>query len=241
MEENRNYEEVGVLIVAGGSGRRMGGTLPKQFRMLAGEPLLARTIRNFARALPGAPIAVVLPEAYVPFWGNLAARFDLPRHTLVAGGTERFHSVRQGLATLPETVALIAVQDGVRPLTSDELIRNTVDCAERTGTAVPVVPVDDSLRRVYADGSEPADRTSLRRVQTPQVFRAAWLREAYQAAYDPRFTDDASVVERSGRSITLCEGERTNLKITSHDDLRIVEAILTLNDASEDEDGDEGI
>lgn len=222
-----NFLHTGVVIVAGGSGRRMGAALPKQFLLLEGLPVLAHTIRNFAKALPGAPIVVVLPGDRVDFWHDYAARFEVPRHKVVAGGKERFHSVRNGIEALPMDTEWIAVQDGVRPLGSVELIRRTVLTAQQTGSAVPVVAATDSYRRVLDDGrSEVVDRTPLRQVQTPQVFRAGDLRYAYEQPFDPAFTDDATMVERTGVRITLCEGERTNLKITTREDLVTAAAIL---------------
>ncbi len=224
--ENR-FLHTGVVIVAGGSGRRMGAALPKQFLLLGGLPVLAHTIRNFAKALSGAPIVVVLPADRVDFWRDYAARFEVPRHKVVAGGAERFHSVRNGIGALPMDTEWIAVQDGVRPLGSVEMIRRTVLTAQQTGSAVPVVAATDSYRRVADDGrSEAVDRKPLRQVQTPQVFRAGDLRYAYEQPFDPAFTDDATMVERTGVRITLCEGERTNLKITTREDLVVAAAIL---------------
>ena len=154
----------------------------------------------------------------------MAARFDIAKHTCTAGGPQRFHSVRNGLSALPQTVALIAVHDGVRPLVSSDLILETVECAAAHGTAIPVVEAVDSLRQLTPDGSHPIDRNILRIVQTPQVFDAELLRRAYELDYSPDFTDDASVVEHA---VTLCNGERGNLKITTADDLPIAEAILS--------------
>lgn len=216
----------GVIIVAGGQGRRCGGRIPKQFALLAGRPVLAHTIGNFAQALPGASIVVVLPAEHIDFWNNLRARFDVAPHTVTAGGAERFHSVRNGLAALPEDVGLIAVQDGVRPLGSPKLIRRLIAEAAEHGTAIPVVEATDSYRETDGGTSHPLDRRRLRIVQTPQVFDAALLREAYRTDYDPEFTDDASVVERNGHAVRLCEGERQNLKITAPEDLAIAEALL---------------
>ncbi len=217
---------IAVLIVAGGSGHRMESKLPKQFTLLGGLPILARTINRFAEAFPGAEIAVALPERYVDFWKNLAARFEVAPHEIVTGGEERFHSVRNGLSALKSDPELIAVQDGVRPLGSVAMIRRTADEAEACGAVVPVVRVVDSLRAADADGSHAVDRGNLHAVQTPQVFRADWLREAYAAAYRPEFTDDASVVEVAGHRIFLTQGEPCNLKITTPDDLIIAEALL---------------
>lgn len=222
MEQGRT----GIIIVAGGSGRRLGGSLPKQFRMLGSLPVLGHTINAFARTLPGAPIVVVLPEGQIDFWKNLSSRFDIARHTCTAGGDERFHSVRNGLEALSPETALIAVHDGVRPLVSEELIRRCIECAAGHGSAIPVIEAVDSLRRLTPDGSRPEDRSRLRIVQTPQVFDATLLRLAYETDYSPAFTDDASVVERTGHPVALCPGERRNLKITSADDLPIAAALL---------------
>lgn len=158
----------GVIIVAGGSGSRLGGPLPKQFRMLGSLPVLGHAINAFAKTLHSTQIVVVLPEGQIDFWKNLAARFDIAKHTCTAGGPQRFHSVRNGLSALPRTVALIAVHDGVRPLVSSDLILKAVECAAAHGTAIPVVEAVDSLRQLTPDGSRPIDRNTLRIVQTPQ-------------------------------------------------------------------------
>lgn len=237
----------GVIIVAGGAGKRMGSTLPKQFGILGNLPVLGHAINAFARALPGAPLVVVLPADRIDFWKNLAARFAVARHTCVAGGVERFHSVRCGLEALPRETGLIAVHDGARPLVSTALIARAMACAAEHGTAVPVIDVVDSLREITENdnrpcsgslppaslrgvGSRAVDRRPLRIVQTPQVFSAWMLHEAYRAEFDPAFTDDASVIERAGHPIVLCEGERTNLKITVEEDLRIAAALLNNDD-----------
>ena len=223
MEQRR----VAVVIVAGGSGRRMGGALPKQFSIVGGEPVLVRTINAFAQALPGAKIVVVLPASQKDYWRNLAARFTVARHSVVDGGAERFHSVRAGVESLTEGYDLIAVQDGVRPLVSRELILRTVECAAQYGAAVPVVLPVDSFREVEAEGgSHIVDRSQLRVVQTPQIFAADILRAAYDVESSAEFTDDASVVERAGFRVALTEGERQNIKITTPEDLYIAEALL---------------
>ncbi|MDE7068982.1 MAG: 2-C-methyl-D-erythritol 4-phosphate cytidylyltransferase [Alistipes sp.] len=229
--------KTGVIIVAGGSGRRAGGTLPKQFRIVGSLPVLGHAINAFARALPGAPIVVVLTPEWRDLWRDLAARFYIARHTCAAGGAERFHSVRNGLDALPIDVSLVAVHDGARPLASEELIRRCVACAAEHGSAVPTVAAVDSMRLLDDDGtSHPVDRSRLRSVQTPQVFDAALLREAYMSDYRPEFTDDASVFERAGHSVTLCEGERSNLKITVAEDLAIAGALLDPNDSGREQD-----
>ncbi len=223
----------GIVIVAGGSGRRMGSSLPKQFLFLDGAPILVHTINRFSKALPGCPIVVVLPEEQQPFWRNLSARFEVASHHIANGGKERFDSVKSGLEhlwNLGEGVELVAIHDGVRPLASVELIRRCVACAAEKGSAIPVIPAIDSYRRLNGeDGrSELIDRTPLRLVQTPQVFDAHLLHKAYHQEFDPAFTDDASVVERLGITITLCEGERANLKVTTREDLIVAEALMNV-------------
>ena len=232
MEKQRPH--IGVVIVAGGTGTRMGGNLPKQFMLLDGQPILARTINNFAEALPEAEIVVVLPADYIDFWNDYARRFTVATHQTAAGGAERFHSVANGIAALSPACELIAIQDGVRPLATHECILRTVRHAAEKGSAIPVVRAVDSFREVAADGSShPVDRSSLRIVQTPQVFRADLLRRAYNRPYEPEFTDDATVVEASGVPVELVEGEMLNLKITTHDDLAIAEALLARRKESE--------
>ena len=231
-------ERTGVIIVAGGSGSRAGGARPKQFRFLDGMPVLARTINNFAAALPGAEIVAVLPEQHIGFWKNLSARFDVAEHKIAAGGAERFHSVRNGLAALTSDPGLIAVQDGVRPLGSVAMIRRVAEAAAKHGAAIPVVEPVDSFRETDGAASQIIDRRRLRIVQTPQVFRAELLRRAYETEYRPEFTDDASVVELSGEAVFLCEGERANLKITTPEDTVIAEALLADREETHETDGE---
>lgn len=238
-------QRTAVIIVAGGSGTRCGGSLPKQFRLLGNRPVLARTIDLFATTLRGAEIVVVLPAQYTDFWKNFSARFDVAAHTVVAGGAERFDSVRCGLQALRTDPELIAVQDAVRPFATPELIRRVANAAAESGAAIPAVVPVDSFRETDANdgdgcGSHIVDRNRLRIVQTPQIFRADWLTEAYRTEYDPRFTDDASVIEAAGRPVRLVEGEQTNLKITTTDDFTLAEAILAIREASDrDETADE--
>ena len=203
-------ERTGVIIVAGGSGSRAGGARPKQFRFLDGMPVLARTINTFAAALPGAEIVAVLPEQHIGFWKNLSARFDVAEHKIAAGGAERFHSVRNGLAALTSDPGLIAVQDGVRPLGSVAMIRRVAEAAAKHGAAIPVVEPVDSFRET--DGE--AD-----------------------AAGRAEFTDDASVVEAVGQAVCLAEGERENLKLTTPGDFVIAEALIAAREEAENEEG----
>lgn len=216
----------GVIIVAGGSGRRMGGALPKQFMMLDNEPILARSINRIHEALPAAEIVVVLPEEHVELWKNIAARFDVARHKIALGGKERFHSVKNGLAALSEGIRTIAIHDAVRPLASKKLIIKLLLAAEKSVAVIPAVAPIDSYRIVEGDDSRIIDRSTLRMVQTPQVFHAEALRAAYEQPFSSTFTDDASVMEAASHKVTLVEGERENIKITTPSDMLIAEAII---------------
>lgn len=220
----------GVIIVAGGSGRRMGGSLPKQFMMLGNEPILARSINRIHEALPAAEIVVVLPNAHIELWKNIAARFEVASHKIVSGGEERFHSVRNGLQAMSEEVEYIGIHDAVRPLVSKKLIIKLMLEAEQNEAVIPVVAPPDSYRKVEGELSHIIDRSTLRIVQTPQVFQASVLRQAYEQPFSPAFTDDASVVETAGHHVTLVEGERENIKITTPVDMTIAEAIISMQD-----------
>ncbi|MBO5972717.1 MAG: 2-C-methyl-D-erythritol 4-phosphate cytidylyltransferase [Alistipes sp.] len=216
----------GVVIVAGGSGKRMHSALPKQFMLLGGIPVVARTINIFAEALPGAEIVVVLPEEHIAMWKNLAARFDVAVHKCVAGGAERFHSVKAGIEALSEDVTSIIVHDGVRALVTKRLIIRAALAIEENDAVIPVIEVVDSYRRVEQGGSTILPRSELRIVQTPQIFKSSILRKAYTQEFDQAFTDDASVVEAMGIKITLVDGERTNIKLTTPEDMEWAEWML---------------
>lgn len=214
------------IIVAGGSGKRMGGPIPKQFMLLQGKPLLCWTIEAFHRYDPEMPIIVVLPENQIPIWKALCIGHGLHvEHEVAAGGEERFHSVQNGLALVKHD-GLVAVHDGVRPLVSVELIDRCFRAAEEHGAAIPVVPINSSVRELDGDKSYPVDRSTLRLVQTPQCFRAELLRRGFELTYDDAFTDEASLMERLDVEVHLVEGEERNIKVTTQADLRIAEALL---------------
>ena len=217
------------IIVAGGSGSRFGSNMPKQFLPLSGKPVLMHTIDKFA-ALGGVEIIVVLPAAFEGWWCELCAEHGFAtEHRVVAGGANRFCSVKNAIITIDvQPGDAIAVHDGVRPLASTSLIAAAFDCAEAKGSAIPVVAVTDSIRRVVdSEGaSEPLSRDMLRAVQTPQVFDAIALRSAYDAEYSPFYTDDASVFEHNGGVIHMIDGEVTNIKITHPNDLTIAEMLM---------------
>ena len=205
----------------------MGGALPKQFMMLEQQPILARSINRIHEALPKAEIVVVLPAEHIELWRNMAARFDVARHKIAIGGKERFHSVKSGLAALSDGVRTIAVHDAVRPLASKKLIIRLVLATEKHDAVIPVVAPADSYRSVEGDDSKIIDRSTLRMVQTPQLFRAEALRKAYEQEFSESFTDDASVVEAAGYKVALEEGERENFKITTPLDITLARAIIT--------------
>lgn len=204
----------------------MGGALPKQFMMLDNEPILARSINRMHEALPAAEIVVVLPEEHVELWKNIAARFDVARHKIALGGKERFHSVKNGLEALSDEVCIVGIHDAVRPLASKKLVIKLFLEAENNTAVIPVVAPIDSYRIVEGDDSRIIDRSALRMVQTPQVFQAEALRKAYEQPFSTTFTDDASVMEAAGHKVTLVEGERENIKITTPSDMLIAEAII---------------
>jgi len=214
------------LIVAGGSGARMGTAVPKQFLDLCGKPVLYYSIQAFAEALKNVRIIVVLPEQQLVIGQQMLAEFaHLPELHFVAGGATRYASVAAGLAKVPAG-AIVLVHDGARPLVTSALIRRCYEGACITGSAVPVVPVADSIREVSGYNSRAIARESLRVVQTPQAFESATLKEAFRQPYLPAFTDEASVVEWTGARVNLVEGDRSNLKITTMEDLLIAAALL---------------
>lgn len=218
------------IIVAGGKGLRMGAELPKQFMPVAGRPLLMRTLDAFLSYDAALRCILALPTEQMGFWANLCREHSLdysPRVEVVAGGATRFHSVKNALACVPEGgEALVAVHDGVRPFVSQETIAAAYDEAERSGCAVPVVDPVDSIRELTAVGSVARDRSKLKLVQTPQVFRSSILREAYCQEFSDAFTDDANVVEAAGFKIALTDGNRENIKITTPFDLRVAEVLV---------------
>jgi 2-C-methyl-D-erythritol 4-phosphate cytidylyltransferase len=219
-----------VILVAGGSGLRMGADRPKQFLLLRGEPVLLHTLRRFAEpALGVTQTVVVLPFDQLEFWQKLAAEHGVTiPHTLVAGGATRWASVKAGLAALPAEApagALVAVHDGVRPLITPSVIEAAYQLAATHGAAAVAVPPKDSVRLLGAAGSSPLDRRRLRLMQTPQTFDLALLRRAYRLPELPTFTDDASVVDDL-HPVQLVEGDYRNLKITTPEDLLLAEALI---------------
>jgi 2-C-methyl-D-erythritol 4-phosphate cytidylyltransferase len=217
------------IIVAGGSGSRMKSSLPKQFIELCGKPILMHTIENFYRFDATIPIILVLPIAQFDFWQELCDKHQFKvKLSLVAGGETRFDSVKNGLAIVKGD-GLVAVHDGVRPLVSHEAIARCFEMAEKHGNATPSIAVHETVRKVMDEITEMVDRSGLRLIQTPQVFWSSLLKKAYEQPFDCSFTDDASVLERTGEKIHLVEGNRENIKVTEPVDLVIAEALMNFS------------
>ncbi len=215
------------LIVAGGSGMRMGATVPKQFLLLHDKPILMHTLEQFAQCPSKPQIILVLPESAFPEWQALLIKypFDVP-HLLVAGGDTRIESVKNGLGAISDTKSVVAIHDGVRPLIAISTIENSYAVAKEKGSAITCVTLKDSIRYVDSQGTNALDRQYHRLVQTPQTFVTAHIKSAYKKANIGYLTDDASVWEAAGRQVALIEGSYTNLKITTPEDLVIAEALM---------------
>lgn len=216
-----------VVIVAGGSGTRMKREIPKQFIPLAGKPILMHTIEAFQKALPNIQTVLVLPESQIFGWKSLCSqyRFDLSHH-ITHGGDTRFQSVKNGLNTIPGDAGLVAIHDGVRPLVDEEVIHNSFAIAEEKGNAIAAVPLKDSIRWAVDQTNRVLNRNDYQLIQTPQTFRLALIKRAFEIEYDPAFTDDATVLEAIGENINLIEGSYRNIKITTPEDLIVAEALL---------------
>ncbi|MDD6209364.1 MAG: 2-C-methyl-D-erythritol 4-phosphate cytidylyltransferase [Bacteroidales bacterium] len=216
-----------LIVVAGGKGLRMGGELPKQFMIIGDKPLLMHTLQQFYTIQPDIRITLVLPKDHITYWNTLCKkyRFDIPC-SIIEGGNTRFQSVKNALNSISETEGVVAIHDGVRPFPAPQVIKNAFSTALKTGSAIPVLPLTDSIRFILPKGSKVADRSSYRIVQTPQTFNLALLKQAYSQPYDELFTDDASVVEALGKEITLIDGNRENIKITHPSDLLWAETYL---------------
>ena len=215
-----------VIIVAGGSGSRMGTEIPKQFLELRGKPVLMHTIQVFHDFDPENRIILVLPEDQQQLWKGLCLKYSFSLlHQVVSGGKTRFHSVQSGLSQIDDE-GIVFIHDGVRPLVSLETLGRCLETAQKCGNAIPVLPVTESLRKQEGNHNISVDRSQYFSVQTPQTFRSKQILEAFQQDFDPAFTDDASVVEKAGFPIFMVDGNRKNIKITTPTDLVIAEAFL---------------
>jgi 2-C-methyl-D-erythritol 4-phosphate cytidylyltransferase len=214
-----------VIIVAAGSGKRMEDKLPKQFLLLKNKPLLMYSIEAFHKQNENTNIVLVLNETVLELWNSLCREysFTIP-HSLIPGGQERFHSVKNGLNFILEKEKnldnlLIAIHDGARPLVSSELIDRGFSSAKEKKCVVPAVQSPDSIRLKKNETTSSFPRENVFMIQTPQIFSARILKKAYEQAFDPNFTDDASVVEKAGYPIHLIEGDIQNIKITYPSDM----------------------
>jgi len=228
-------KEIYLVVVAGGKGTRMGYSQPKQFLRISGKAILQLTIEKFLRALPELKVVTVLPKDYIEGWKQYCyeSNFIVPQ-TLVEGGITRFHSVRNALVKIPDG-AVVAVHDGVRPMISEQHIRDLFNLAMDRQGVVPVLPCVDTIKVLGAEDEnglrkeEPnlrADRSVLFAAQTPQLFQSSLLKKAYACPYDTSFTDDASVAMSYGLEVSYTKGERSNIKITTPDDLRFAKALM---------------
>ena len=218
------------IITAGGSGKRMGTETPKQFLSLKGKPILFHTIEKFVEFDDSIEAIVVLPENQIDFWKQLCEEYGfVVNHTLAKGGETRFHSVQNGLELVKED-SIVAIHDGVRPLVSIETIQRCFKSAEEKGNGIPVIPVNESLRKNDGSRNIAINRTGFHLVQTPQCFGSQIIKKAYLQDYSPEFTDDASAVEAMDEEIHLVDGNRENIKITTPVDLKIAEALVKSTD-----------
>ena len=226
-----------VIIVAGGKGLRMGSDIPKQFLPIGGRPVLMRTIERFREYSPTLQIILVLPKAQQDYWRQLCQQYQFPlpveegvrggSYLLADGGETRFHSVQHGLALIPnDAEGVVGVHDGVRPFPSIDVIRNCYETAREKKAVIPVIPAVETVRHLQGEVSITVPRNDYRLVQTPQCFDIQLLKAANRQPYNDGFTDDASVVEAFGFAITLVDGNRENIKITTPYDLKIAEVLV---------------
>ncbi len=215
-----------VIIVAGGTGSRMQRETPKQFEAVNNKPVIVYSIEKFLAFNKNIQIVVVLNQEYRQLFSAIQKEFKLPEITLANGGETRFHSVKNGLEKINEKTKIIAVHDSARPLVSLQTIKNTFSEAEKSGAAIPVIEVSESLREISTPNSKAVDRKNYRIVQTPQCFEKEILLKAYKQNYIPAFTDDATVVEAAGHKIYLTQGNIENIKITYPPDLIFAATLL---------------
>ncbi len=217
-----------VVVVAGGSGRRMKSKIPKQFLPIGNLPVLMRTLTVFYEFCAQTQIILVLPKAQIDYWQNLCREYNFSiQHTIVEGGQERFFSVKNGIEKINAQSGIVAIHDGVRPLVDLATIRRGVQAAQKHKATIPVIVENNSVRVVENGENCYFDRNKIRIVQTPQVFDIELIKKAYRLPYSSAFTDDASVVEKLGEKIFLFEGNMENIKITTNFDLNFANFLLS--------------
>lgn len=218
-----------VIIVAGGKGNRLGSEIPKQFLPIHGKPILMRTIEKFHNYDSQIRIIVVLPKDFIDYWNLLCSEytFDI-KHQIVEGGKERFFSVKNALEFVPNE-ALVAIHDAVRPFVAQNVIEEAFSLAKRENAAAPAIKPTESVRFADNDKNVSVNRDRVFLMQTPQCFQSSIIKKAYTVEYDPQFTDDLTVVENTlNIPISLFEGNRENIKITSPFDLNIAEILFNI-------------
>lgn len=214
------------LIVAGGSGSRMNSATPKQFLEINGKPLLMHTFNAFISTGSAFEFILVLPEKEIKNWRSLCTQYAFNiKHSIVAGGKTRFHSVKNGLVQITDD-GIVFIHDGVRPLVSAQTIENCYQTAANKGNALPVITPSESIRKVFNGENRAVDRSRYFLVQTPQTFRVSLIKKAYDQDYQEDFTDDASVLEKTGEKICLVQGNRNNIKVTYPEDVEITKILL---------------
>jgi len=214
------------IIVAGGIGTRMKGEVPKQFMLLSGKPVILYPIEAFFAYDPSIRIILVVHPDYITSWEQLAREYKIAIPLqVVTGGKTRFDSVKNGLKLIQDE-GLVAIHDAARPVINADFIGRLFYAATAKGSAIPVVPLTDTIRTIYGDTSHHQDRTFLRAVQTPQIFKVSELQRAYTQPYQPNFTDDGSVMEAVGFSVHLAEGRQENMKITHMEDIAVAEVLI---------------
>lgn len=229
INEHMTQQKSYAIIVAGGQGTRMGMALPKQFLPLNNKPILYYTIQAFINAIPDIQIILVLPEEHISYSNMVMQAFEeVPEITIVPGGNTRYESVQNGLDLVLEEDAIVFVHDGVRPFISKNLIKSCYNQAKELGSAIPCIPVVDSIRQINEEQHQAVNRNNLRIIQTPQTFIAKNLLAAFAQPYQDSFTDEASVLENAGWAVHLIDGDKYNIKITHPEDLIIGEAILQI-------------
>jgi 2-C-methyl-D-erythritol 4-phosphate cytidylyltransferase len=216
------------IIVAGGTGSRMRGDMPKQFMLLGGKPVIQYSIDAFHAFDPDCQIIIVIHPDYMAYWEQLCREFSITTvHTAVGGGENRFDSVKNGLAHI-EGDGLVAVHDAARPVISAGFVEKQFSEAAIHGTAIPGTALNDTIRIIEGDGSRQLDRSFLRAMQTPQVFRVSELKRAYAQPFKASFTDDASVMQSAGFALHITEGRAENIKITNPQDIAIVAVLMKM-------------
>lgn len=219
-----------VIIMGGGTGKRMESSQPKQFLPLNGKSILQRTLEAFHQFDPTFKYTIVLPKDNIDFWKSHVKikNISIP-HQIIEGGEERFHSVKNAIFSITKSNSddIVLIHDAVRPFVSKQTLKNCMEGMKQKGNAVPAIEVSDSIRIITAMGSDSINRSMVRRIQTPQCFLLSDIKKAYDQEYNPKFTDDASVAESMGVKIHLVEGNPENIKITTPFDLKLAESFVS--------------